>query len=231
MDTLNINKSVDTLEHINIKTVLLGSSNVGKSSLINRYIHNVFSEWDSAPTIGVSFFHKTIHKYNAKFNLAIWDTGGQERYRSLMPMYYRKSHLVFICVDLNSTTINKDINYWIEEVTNHTLEKPLIYLVGTKVDTISDNRLLDAISETISNNYGGYQFYMTSSKANTNINNLFNNAMENAVDNRYYSILNSPGLDPKKSTEIDSFVLEKANNDSNSYYSNCYNSTANCSLM
>jgi len=229
MDTPNLNKSVDTLEHINVKTVLLGSSNVGKSSLINRYIHNVFSEWDSAPTIGVSFFHKTIHKYNAKFNLAIWDTGGQERYRSLMPMYYRKSHLVFICIDLNSTTIPKDINYWIEEVTNHTLEKPLIYLVGTKVDTISDSRKLDAIRETVSNNYGEYPFYMTSSKANTNIDKLFNSAMENAVDNRYYSILNSPGLDPKKSPEIDSFVLEETDNSNNSYYNQCYGS--NCNLM
>lgn len=229
MDTIDKNETINTLGYINVKTVLLGSSNVGKSSLINRYIHNVFSEWDSAPTIGVSFFHKTIHKYNAKFNLAIWDTGGQERYRSLMPMYYRKSHLVFICVDLHSTTILKDIKYWLEEVCHNTLEKPLIYLVGTKVDTIIDQRQITSLVELVSNNYPEYPFFATSSKTNVNIDKLFNSAMDSAVDNRYYSILNSPGLDPKKSPEIDSFVLEETDNSNNSYYNQCYGS--NCNLM
>lgn len=220
MDTIDKNETINTLGYINVKTVLLGSSNVGKSSLINRYIHNVFSEWDSAPTIGVSFFHKTIQKYNSKFNLAIWDTGGQERYRSLMPMYYRKSHLVFICVDLHSTTILKDIKYWLEEVCQNTLEKPLIYLVGTKVDTITDQRQITSLVELVSNNYPEYPFFATSSKTNVNIDKLFSSAMDTAVDNRYYSILNSPNINSlKPSVEIDSFVLEESSN--NNYYSSC----------
>jgi len=213
--------------NINVKTVLLGTSNVGKSSLMNRYIYNRFDERDSAPTIGVAFFHKIINKHSAKFDVAIWDSGGQERYRSLMPMYYRKSHLVFICIDLNSISIIKDIYNWLDEVTNNTLEKPLIYIIGTKLDTI-DKSQETSIRNLVEKEFPEFPFYTTSSKYNIGIDKVFDNAMDNAIDNRYFSIINSPPSEPiRGSIDIDTIDLSSGNN---SYYSSCIGSHS-CILM
>merc|ERR1719373_1405030 len=70
------------------KLVLLGDASVGKSSILMRFIQNKFSEGIET-TVGACFSTKTIESRNRQVKFEIWDTVGQERFRSLAPMYYR----------------------------------------------------------------------------------------------------------------------------------------------
>jgi len=71
-----------------LKVILLGDSGVGKSSLINRYVNEKFSE-NNMQTIGVDLFTKIADVEGSKVTLQIWDTGGQERFRALRTPFYR----------------------------------------------------------------------------------------------------------------------------------------------
>ena len=84
-------------EVVSCKVVLLGESGVGKTSIIGRYVHNTFQA-NSNPTLGASFAAKTVNfedygravKFEVTINLnQIWDTAGQEKYRSLTKIFYK----------------------------------------------------------------------------------------------------------------------------------------------
>jgi small GTP-binding protein len=86
------------------KIVVLGDVAVGKSSLISRFVDNRF-KGDYEPSIGVDFASKSI-KYNDKIiKLQIWDTAGQEKYKSLIPSYIRGSNIIFVMYDITSKSI------------------------------------------------------------------------------------------------------------------------------
>ena len=70
------------------KVVILGSTTVGKTSIITRLIRSSYTD-NIPPTIGVSFQSKIFHIQENSYKLNIWDTGGSERYRAMAPMYYR----------------------------------------------------------------------------------------------------------------------------------------------
>jgi small GTP-binding protein len=164
---------------ITIKSVLVGDCNAGKSCLINRYITNNFNPFESAPTIGSSFSHKSLYFDNHKFKFDIWDTAGSERYRSLVPMYYRKAELVFICVDLTSENTLKQIDYWINELNKYSHSiNPIIVIIGTKSDLLDDNNNYNQVSKFINIKFKDYMFFETSSKNNINVSKTFNTSFE-----------------------------------------------------
>lgn len=156
-----------------IKCVLLGDSNVGKSSLVLRYIQKQFSEY-SESTIGCAFNNTNIKYNNNTYKVDIWDTAGQERYRGLMPMYYRNADIVFLCIDLsekdNEKIIN-DYNYWKKQIMVHNdNDNRVILLIGTKKD-ISINRTESDIRELLLED--SYPYIETSSKDNIGVNQMF----------------------------------------------------------
>ena len=81
------------------KLIILGKASVGKSSIITRFVDKNFYN-DVASTIGASFCIGIPSKFKDNVKLDIWDTAGQEKYESLIPMYYRKSDIVLITFDL-----------------------------------------------------------------------------------------------------------------------------------
>ena len=85
---------------IRIKCVLLGNANAGKSSMVFRYTKNEFIN-KCQTTVGCSFNSKELELEDKIIKLDIWDTAGQEKYRSLLPLYYRKAKLVLLCFDLS----------------------------------------------------------------------------------------------------------------------------------
>lgn len=92
------------------KVVMLGDQSVGKSSIINRYIKNQFSEAHhvqilvTQPTIGIDFLSRSITVGQRTVRLQLWDTAGQERFRSLIPGYLKNCVAALIVFDLTSKT-------------------------------------------------------------------------------------------------------------------------------
>ena len=101
------------------KVVLLGETFVGKTCIINRFINNTF-EADVAPTKGASFGKKTneIDEFEEKnVQFAIWDTAGQEKYRSLSKIFYKESTIAILVYDItNKRSFNEIQKYWYKQI-------------------------------------------------------------------------------------------------------------------
>lgn len=117
------------------KLILLGNSNVGKSSLFKTLSNQEFSK-DTITTIGVEFGELNINFRDTQYILKCWDTAGQEKYKSLISNYYRNISFVIFVFDLNNTQSFNDIEYWIQEFKQMNKSKHVkqLLLVGNKSD-------------------------------------------------------------------------------------------------
>ena len=84
-----------------VKLVLLGDTRVGKSSIVLRFIKGEFDDY-KAPTIGATFLTKTVKTDDVTVKFEIWDTAGQEKYRSMAPLYYRGTSAALVVFDITS---------------------------------------------------------------------------------------------------------------------------------
>eukprot|EP00736_Rhodelphis_marinus_P008375 Rmarinus@m.21643 len=116
------------------KVLLVGSSGVGKSSLLTRYTDDLFQ--DLAPTIGVDFKVKVSHVNGKSVKLTIWDTAGQERFRTLTSSYYRGAQGIILVYDVSRRETFEQIkDIWLKEVDLYcTNDDAVKMLVGNKID-------------------------------------------------------------------------------------------------
>ena len=160
------------------KLCLLGDSNAGKSSILERYIFNRF-DTNILTTIGAAFHAKEIITNEKTIRLQIWDTAGQERYRALTPMYYKNASMVLIVVDCTDYNCIENSTYWINQVKKDIPDCP-IYLVVNKIDLEMVIQKEDF--EKWSNYYTTKIMYV-SAKSGNNIDALFNDIVNILLEN------------------------------------------------
>lgn len=120
------------------KLVLLGSSSVGKTSLVLRYMKQDFSS--VLPTVGCAFFTKVVDTGSSSLKLEIWDTAGQEKYHSVCHLYFRGANAALLVYDITRKDSFHKAQQWLED-----LEKEfhpgevVVMLVGNKTD-LSEER-------------------------------------------------------------------------------------------
>ena len=133
------------------KIVFIGDASVGKTSIINRYIHKRFIFYTNS-TIGASYTSYTLDTEDDKIRINIWDTAGQERYRALISMYYRDISSCIIVLDLNNFSA-ENIKYWINEFETKCNKEtlPPVILVGNKYDLLDKN--LDKLAKIEKQDY------------------------------------------------------------------------------
>ena len=95
------------------RIVLIGETQVGKTSIISKYLRGQ-SSMEQKSTIGAVFHTHVIDTNGVKLSLQIWDTAGQERYKALGPIYYRKSHVGIAVFDLTRKETMKLLESWIK---------------------------------------------------------------------------------------------------------------------
>ncbi|MFX1256451.1 MAG: GTP-binding protein [Promethearchaeota archaeon] len=127
------------------KSIVVGDGGVGKTALTLRFSKGFFTE-DYKMTIGVDFHVKTINidtenEGPLKVKLQIWDTGGQERFSSIRPMYYRGSLGALLIFDLTSYESFEHLPQWIEEVRANIKDDVPLLLVGNKSDLVDERAL------------------------------------------------------------------------------------------
>ena len=142
------------------KIVILGDSDVGKTSLVQRLISGIFFEFVGS-TIGASYH--TL-EYNG-ISLDIWDTAGQEKYRSICPLYYRDAKIAVIVFDVTNLKSYQSVKYWLKELRYAGNYK--IYIVGNKCDM--ENKIGSRDDENI---------WYTSAKNAIGISELFDDITE-----------------------------------------------------
>tara|TARA_B100001540_G_C15590653_1_gene543887 strand:- start:83 stop:649 length:567 start_codon:yes stop_codon:yes gene_type:complete len=160
------------------KIVLIGDTNVGKSSIAAQFVRKKFNE-HSEPTIGAAFLTKPVIYNDTQYMLNIWDTAGQEKYNSLIPMYYRNANAAIIIYDTTNEESLFNCNRWINDLKTHC---PDIYtiLVGNKCDL--ENRVLKSHVQTFVQKHN-IQHLEVSAKTNQNIEQIFNSIIPHLIVN------------------------------------------------
>ena len=153
------------------KVLLLGNSDVGKSSLILRYVDQVWSD-TFVPTIGVDFKVKTLELQNKQIKMQIWDTAGQERFRNVISSYFRGAHGILLIYDVTNRDSFKNLESWLIEIEQNSSENVLKVLIGNKNDLVDDKEIKTEEGQAFANR-NGMQFIETSAKENTNVTEAF----------------------------------------------------------
>ena len=155
------------------KIILIGSSSVGKSSILQRYIQKVFNESYSC-TIGVDFFMKSLDVGDKSIKLQLWDTAGTEKFRSITTGYYRGANAAFVVFDLTSKPTFDCLNEWIQnyyKYSNPDSEKNVV-LVGNKCDLVNKREVSEEEIENFAKN-NNLMYFETSAKDGKNIDECF----------------------------------------------------------
>ena len=181
------NKKFDYL----LKYIIIGDSAVGKSNLLLRYVFSTFKS-EYKLTIGVEFGEKTELFKGKSYRIQIWDTAGQEQFRSITRTYYKNSVCAIVVYDITRRETFNNILTWIEDCKNNSPKTIYIILVGNKCDLEEDRQVTTEEGEEIATKYG-LLFLETSAKTVKNVNEIFSKSIEyisEKIENNYYDIAN-----------------------------------------
>ena len=158
-----------------IKCVLLGETAVGKTSLINRFVNDVFQD-NFVPTMVGCYSSKDIFydKANRKIKYEIWDTAGQEKYRSINKIFYQDAYINILVYDITKKNTFKALkDYWIEEIKENGPRDAIIIIAENKSDLYEHEAVdEDEVRKYCKNIDAIYQ--LTSAQTGEGVNELFN---------------------------------------------------------
>ena len=164
-----------------LKILLIGDSFVGKTSLLIRYCDGEFYQNHMA-TIGVEFKEKKLELDGRSIKLQIWDTSGQERFRSITQNFYRNADGILFVFDVTKKTTFDHIKDWLldSQVENSDIKR---ILIGNKIDLV-DARVID---QKKMENFGAIKnmkCFEASAKMGTNVDNIFLELVKLILENK-----------------------------------------------
>ena len=157
------------------KVLLLGDSDVGKSSLILRYTEETFNS-KLVNSIGVDFKMKKKEIDGKIIKVQIWDTAGHERFRSITYSYYRGANAIIIVFDLSDKKSFINIIEWLKQIEKHAKENVFKFLVGNKSDLIDERKVTYEEAKKYADEHD-LPYIETSAKEGININELFDSSI------------------------------------------------------
>ena len=151
-------------EKIQIKAILLGNSGVGKTNLINTCVGMEFDH-GTIPTTSGAFVQKNIKIDDKEYIINLWDTAGQETYKSLTKIFLKKSQIVIFVYDITDLKSFKDLESWIK-ISEEMIDNDFVSaIVGNKVDLY----MIEQVNEETARKYAeskGMLFQLVSAKDN-----------------------------------------------------------------
>ena len=210
-----------------LKYIIIGNSSVGKSCILMKYIHDSFDE-EFKTTIGVEFGSKNITIKNKIYKIQIWDTAGQETFRSITRSYYKNSVCAFVVYDITNRKSFEDVKSWVDDCKKITPKTVIMVLVGNKID-LEEYR--DVSYEEGQNfaEQNNMLFFETSAKNGKNIENIFYESaliISKKINEKFYDLNGENcgikiGINPPVEKETIILNETKLNDTSNKYYC-CY---------
>ena len=159
-----------------VKVVLLGESGVGKTSIISQFTTNNFNP-RVATSVSAQFISKTIEfpDYGKILKFDIWDTVGQEKYRSLAKIFYKDAKIIVFVYDITTDFSFKALkDFWYRETINYADNDPIFAIVANKIDLYQEQQVPNDVGMAFADEINAI-FQTTSALSNTGITKLFNN--------------------------------------------------------
>lgn len=182
-----------------IKVLLIGPSSSGKTSLLKRYVDDVFEPDDTTTTIGVDFREKKLTINKKLYRLLLHDTAGQERFRTLTSSYYRNAHGILLVYDISNRDSFLSMPAWFGEAEKFAPPGVIKILVGNKTDRSAQRAVKASEGEELAKKLGAIHFVETSAKTRDHAKEPF----QKLVD----VVLSTPGaLDPNRAVERSNVV-------------------------
>lgn len=160
------------MEEILFRILIVGDSGVGKSCILVRFTQGIFSTSTDC-TIGVDFATKTIQLNNKQIKLQVWDTAGQEGFRSITRSFYRNADGIFLVFNVNNRKSFENCESWISEIRNNSPPEVLIYLLGNQCDIPSSKEVSIDDAKNFVKTKGLNGYIETSAKEGLGINDAF----------------------------------------------------------
>jgi len=172
-----------------LKYIIIGDAAVGKSNLLLRYVHGQFKP-EYQLTIGVEFGAKNIEIGSKIFRIQIWDTAGQENFRSITRAYYKNSVCALVVYDISSRDSFNNVMSWIEDCRNQSPKTIFIVLVGNKCD-LEDKRQVTYEEGKDLADKNELLFFESSAKDGINVDDIFVNSakeISKKIEQGYYDL-------------------------------------------
>lgn len=159
---------------LSAKVVILGESAVGKTSIINRYINNSFNP-ECMTTPGASYASKTMffEEYNKNIKFDLWDTAGQEKFRSLTKIFYKETSVAVLVYDITRKETFEEVQkYWYPQIKENSPKKTIIAIAANKGDLYEEEQVEESVGRNFAKEIGAI-FRYTSAKNSSGIDELF----------------------------------------------------------
>ena len=157
---------------ITFKIMLLGDSSVGKTAFILRFCDNKFED-ESITTIGLDTKTKFVSHKDKKIQLQIWDTAGEERFRSIAKSCYKGADGILLMYDVSNISSFKHIKNWIGDIENNITvpkDKLALIIIGNKSDLPEEKKQVDNKDREDFENKYKYKIIEASAKTDKNVN-------------------------------------------------------------
>ena len=168
-----------------IKVVLIGDSGLGKTSIIQRYVNDVYDP-NQLLSSSAQFITKTVElndEQSIKFD--VWDTAGQEKFRALAKIFYKDAKAIVLVYDItNRSSFEQLQNYWFKEIEENSLSDAILVIVGNKSDLYENEQVSDKEGQKFADEKNAI-FKRTSALSNRNIDSLFKDIAKKYFDPKY----------------------------------------------
>ncbi len=171
------------------KYIIIGDPSVGKSNLLMKFANNKFTE-DYQSTIGVEFGAKNIRLNDQVYRIQIWDTAGQENFRSITRAYFKKCVCAMVVYDITSKESFEHIQNWIDDVHEQSPKTVLIVLIGNKID-LEERRVISTDEGNDFATQNGLIFMETSAKSGVGVKEIFEKTAQEIakkMEENYYDL-------------------------------------------
>jgi len=169
------------------KIIVAGEGGVGKTTLLSKYVNGLFME-DTRMTIGVQFHVKTVTYGGNSYSLQLWDLGGQDQFRFMLPSYIRGAKGAILLYDTTRMASLTNLEEWIEICRTQDKNLPIM-LCGTKIDLISERVVSADYAKSFLNLNSLFDHIEVSAKTGENIEKAFEMLASKVTD--YSSLFKS----------------------------------------
>ena len=136
-----------------IKSIILGEAGVGKSNLLNAAVDLRFEE-NTKSTVAAWYVQKRMKIFNKDYQVKLWDTAGQEKYRSFTKLFYLDSKVVIFVYDITNKKSFTELDYWINQIKEALGDEPVMGIVGNKNDLIDKKEVDEDIAKKYAEDKG-----------------------------------------------------------------------------